>query len=161
MSRKKHLLIPELTERQLRNFWLKIDKRGPDDCWEWSGGKVRGYGNLRLRPLGTYLATRVMYYLATGKQPGPLCVCHKCDNPGCCNPAHFFLGTLTDNAVDMWTKGRGTAPRGVDQSLSKLTEEQVLEIRASNATPTTLAPKYGMTPSAISKIKLRHTWKHI
>ena len=156
--------IPELTDRQLRNFWLKIDKRGPNDCWPWLGRRTpQGYGQFRLHPAGTFKATRVAYYLATGKQPGPLCVCHKCDNPGCCNPAHFFLGTRADNAADRDAKGRGWSPllKGVDHWRAKLTEKQVLEIRASGAKQSVLAARYGVNQPAIHKIKTRKRWKHI
>ena len=28
-------------------FWSKVDKREPDDCWEWQASlDTRGYGNL-------------------------------------------------------------------------------------------------------------------
>ncbi len=155
--------MPGLTDRQLRNFWLKIDKRGPDECWPWlASGDVRGYGQFGLLPAGTrtmFYAHRIAYYLATGKQPGPLCVCHKCDNPSCCNPAHLFLGTQADNMADMRIKDRACVGSG--HGSSKLTEAQVLEIRASNAPGVALAAKYGVKRSTISLIKSRRCWKHI
>jgi hypothetical protein len=27
-------------------------------------------------------------------------VCHRCDNPPCCNPDHLYAGTMSDNALD-------------------------------------------------------------
>lgn len=160
MIRRKNKPISELTDRQLRNFWAKIDKRGPDDCWEWlASGDVRGYGQFGLLPAGMFYAHRIAYYLATGKQPGPLCVCHKCDVPGCCNPAHLFLGTQADNMADMRIKDRACV--GSSHGSSKLTEAQVLEIRASDASGAALGAKYGVKRCAVSEIRTRHTWKHI
>jgi hypothetical protein len=156
--------IPELTERQLRNFWLKVDKRAPDECWKWLASRCWcGYGRLALTPRGLFNAPRVAYYLATGKQPGPLCVCHTCDTPACCNPAHLFLGTHTDNMADKVAKGRakGRLLRGVSNGAAKLTEAQVLAIRASTATGTVLATKYSVSEGMISLIKSRKSWKHI
>jgi hypothetical protein len=161
VSRRKHLQIPELTDKQLKNFHAKIDKRGPDDCWEWLAGKVTGYGSVMIHPFGMHLATRIMYYLATGKQPGSLCTCHTCDNPGCCNPAHLFLGTNADNVADKVAKGRAHGLKGVNHGRVKLTEAQVHAIRASNATGVALAAKYDITEATISRIRLRQRWKHI
>ncbi len=156
----KYRTIPELTAKQLQNFWLKIDKRGPDDCWPWLGCKNgKGYGQFQLYPLQRFFAHRVVYFLTTGKQPAPLCACHKCDVRACVNPAHLFLGTNADNVADMVAKGR--VCRGEDCTLAKLTEKQVLEIRASGGEQSALASEYSVRQGTISKIILRKLWKHI
>jgi len=33
-------------------------------------------------------------------------VCHTCDVRLCCNPAHLFIGTRSDNVADCVAKGR-------------------------------------------------------
>ena len=33
-------------------------------------------------------------------------LCHRCDNPPCCNVRHLFIGTRHDNVQDMILKGR-------------------------------------------------------
>lgn len=87
-------------------FWEKVDKRGPEDCWEWKAAHTkRGYGCFRFNERQD-LSHRVSYILAHGSIPDGLWVLHKCDNPKCVNPAHLFLGTHQDNMNDMKNKGR-------------------------------------------------------
>ena len=92
-------------------FWAKVDKRGPDECWEWTAAKdPNGYGRFRVgRGMSTALSHRLAWQLTHGEKPS-LHVCHHCDNPSCVNPAHLFLGTNADNLADMRAKGRGKTP---------------------------------------------------
>ncbi len=55
-------------------------------------------------------------------------------------------------------------PRGSNHGLSKLTERDVLEIRAApkvNGSGVRLAAEYGVTPGAICMIRSRKNWSHI
>ena len=93
-------------------FWEKVDKRGPDDCWEWKGGiSGNGYGTFWLERQ-SFRAHRVFYELFIGKIPNGLLVCHTCDNPKCVNPNHLFLGTYKDNMQDAVKKGKLLGARG-------------------------------------------------
>jgi hypothetical protein len=87
-------------------FWAKVNRRGPDDCWVWTGSTdPRGYGHIWRQ--GRLVPThRLSYELNRGPIPDGMCVLHRCDNPPCCNPSHLFLGTKADNAHDMHAKGR-------------------------------------------------------
>ena len=54
-------------------------------------------------------------------------ICHRCDNPPCCNPNHLFAGTHDENMRDMVKKGR--SQHGENHSSRKLNGHQVIEIR--------------------------------
>jgi hypothetical protein len=89
-------------------FWAKVDKTG--ECWLWTAAvNSSGYGRLQVGGRGgpgVELAHRFSWKLATGIDPGPLCVLHVCDNPPCVNPDHLVLGTQSANIRDMVGKGR-------------------------------------------------------
>ena len=131
-------------------FWTRVDQSGgPDACWPWIGGRVRGgYGRLDTAT-GT-LAHRTSYELANGPIPEGLHVCHRCDNPPCVNPAHLFAGTNADNVADRVAKGR--PPFGARWG-GKLTDEQVREVRASTEPIRVIAPRYGIAHSTIAAIR--------
>lgn len=96
-------LIERLEEEE--RFWLKVDRSG--DCWEWLAGKTKdGYGRFwfdgKMRR-ATHFAIRT----EGSDVPSGLLVLHHCDNPGCVNPDHLWLGTHIDNNRDREKKGRG------------------------------------------------------
>jgi Fe-S-cluster-containing dehydrogenase component len=91
-----------MTQRDIseEDFWRKVKKRA-DGCWEWTGRKTAyGYGQVYVGGHWTG-AHRMSYSLAAGVRAHPdMLVCHHCDNPGCVNPDHLFLGTHKDNIVE-------------------------------------------------------------
>ena len=95
-------------------FFPRLAER-PNGCIEWTGALHRdGYGIVSTGPDFSekrhWLAHRLAWTLANGRIPDGLCVCHACDNPPCCNPAHLFLGTMADNVADRDRKGRTHHP---------------------------------------------------
>jgi len=144
-------------------FWSHVDVKGDDDCWEWKAKKVEGYGQIRLGSAssGSELAHRVSYQLAYGPIPPGKIVCHRCDNRGCVNPAHLFLGSYGDNSRDMVEKNRSM--KGERHWNAKLTEAQVIAIRAEFIPGSTdqLAEKYGVDRNTIEEIINHRRWIHV
>jgi len=152
------------------SFWARVDKRCPEECWEWQGSTNNtGYGTVGWHGRN-YTAHRVAAWLmgmvATPSVPDHAHdkghVLHKCDNRRCCNPGHFFLGSYADNQLDAYNKKRRAQPRGEAHTNAKLTNKQVEEIRnryASGEYQTPLAKEYGVSQNAISLIIRGKTYK--
>lgn len=138
------------TERQIRDFWAKIDTRGPDECWRWTGGKTSsGYGAKRLSLNGAHvslLSHRMAWLIFNSDIPEGLVVCHKCDNRVCCNPAHLFLGTHKDNTQDMMRKGRGNV-----RMLSPDQEAEARRLRAEGLKVRDIAAELGCSTSPVMR----------
>jgi hypothetical protein len=88
----------------LDRFWSRVDKGA--GCWEWTGGKSDGYGQLCDEYGRKVRAHRYSYTIHHGPIPSGRVVRHTCDNPGCVNPSHLLLGTQLDNAADRDVRGR-------------------------------------------------------
>ncbi len=99
--------IEELNENDIARFKSKTEQS--NDCWSWNGThNSDGYGQAWVLSRHTAIgAHRVAYVIAHGGIPKGLHVLHDCDNPGCVNPNHLFLGTHQDNMIDKEKKGRG------------------------------------------------------
>lgn len=86
------------------------------------------------------------------KPLGGLEACHKCDIPSCINPNHLFPGTRAANAEDCAMK---------DRKSTKLSNDDVRSIRASDESPGKLAKVFGVTPNTIYRIKHRLRRQHV
>lgn len=175
MNRKRRPLSDRFTE--------KVDRSGgPDACWPWTGSRKEsghgevGSGGRRGRILKAH---RVAWELAYGPIPEGMKVCHKCDNPPCCNPTHLFLGTQADNMADMARKGRANrtsrllgdahplrinphlAARGERVGGARLTEADVCLILSSNESQRALARRFGVSRRTVAFVQQRKTWRHV
>jgi len=68
----------------------------PDDCVEWLGSKIRGYGYVGIYGK-TMLAHRASYEFFVGPIPVGLHLDHLCRNRSCINPTHLEPVTQGEN----------------------------------------------------------------
>lgn len=173
-------------------FWARVNKSGPTvrpelgPCWMWDGGRNRaGYGQFSNTLISSQMAHRYSWTLTYGPIPDALFVLHHCDNPPCVNPGHLFLGTKSDNARDMLSKGRQIlqvhperaargadnghythperTPKGERHPLAKITEAQVhqiRELRKQGLFQREVAAALGIKRSMVSDV-LNRTWRHL
>lgn len=145
-------------------FWKKVDIKGEDDCWNWKNGKIRdGYGMFWLET-GNVRAHKLAYILTYGDIDDSLVIMHKCDNPSCCNPRHLQPGTQMQNVHDCMKKGRRRVVFGESRSNSKLTNEDVMEIRRrydNGESGREIAKSIGMSRWHVTQIARREAWTHI
>lgn len=143
-------------------FWRHVTKG--DSCWIWVGNLDRGgYGRLNIH--GKFiLAHRLSWELHNGPIPAGLLCLHKCDNPPCCKPEHLYLGTDKDNTRDKMARNRQGAPRGSNQPMAKLKEDDIPTIRrmiGEGIPCTQIARLYGVSNRPIYTIKHGTGWTHV
>jgi hypothetical protein len=156
------------------DFWAKVTIGEPEECWPYQplSRDGKGYGMTRLGGR-QYRAHRLAYLLSVGPIPAGLFVCHRCDNPPCCNPAHLFVGTVADNNRDRVLKGRGRAAAGDEHGqrrhpnrretmpgtrLSWAKADYIRAAYANGETPTELALRLGVSREAVSHVVHGRTW---
>lgn len=130
---------------------------GPS-CLLWPYGRfANGYGattwNGRSRTVPS-----VVCNLAHGPRPSPKHqVAHNCGVRICCAPLHLRWATAQENQADRAI--HGTHNRGERQGRSKLTAQQVQEIRAQpHRLQRDLAAEFGVTDRTIGEIQRREIW---
>jgi len=154
------------SEEFIERFWARVDKR-PEGCWLWTGNKqYQGYGRTRIdsNPNGTKrLAHRISLELHLGRPiADDVMVAHTpiiCHNRLCVNPAHLREATAFENAFDRELDN--TVAKGEQSGKAKLTETQVLAIKADDRVQRIIAKEYNVSQSTISLIKQKKNWKHI
>jgi hypothetical protein len=134
-------------------------------CWNWEGYiKPNGYGTVwdKYKKNKVYVH-RFYYEKLISKIPAGLCVLHRCDNRGCVNPEHLFLGTYKDNSKDAVKKERWVDNTGEQSGNAKLTWEQVKEIRSRYVprvvTQQQLATEFNVDDSEICRVISGEIWK--
>lgn len=147
-------------------FWKYVDKKQDNECWNWTAYCHKsGYGKINIKDK-IVSAHRFSWVLHNGTIPNdkPL-VLHDCDNPKCVNPSHLFLGTHKDNSDDKVKKNRQSRICGEDHRNSKLTENQIKEIRTLCAkrefTQKKIGKMFNINHRTVSYIHRNKTWKHV
>lgn len=157
------------SEEGQRNFWARVQKAKPNDCWDWTlSFHDSGYGLFAFsagpsRQINIR-AHRISYFLKHGHLPKhPLVVCHTCDNRKCVNPRHLFAGTRQMNNQDMVQKSRQAV--GVKIFTAKLNPEKVREIRrlseVEGLNNTQIAGIFGVRNCTIWNVVNRILWRHV
>lgn len=157
----KHLL----DEKTVSRFWEKVDISSDDACWEWNASYAKrgGYGQFMTSTNNKRTlikAHRFAYFIANPDSDMDGLVCHKCDNPKCCNPSHLYLGDYKTNSQDSVRRGR--AKHCVMTSelapARKLSWKDVENIRTSSLRVKELVALYGVSAQTIWCIRKGKTW---
>lgn len=132
-------------------------------CWEWIGALIgKGYGQFQVRPNKDKNAHRWAWRIYRGRLLDEDRVLHHCDNPRCVNPNHLFVGSSSDNAQDMKSKGRHLF--GERNAKSKLTANDVIEMHnlsKDGMSTYKIAGIFGVHQTIVSRILRGERWEHL
>jgi hypothetical protein len=97
MFRRRRFNDSDLLACHLRSLRARLQQdilvNNESGCWEWqAGANAEGYGYLTHQGV-LYRAHRAAWLAYCGPIPKGMLVCHRCDNPPCCNPDHLFIDT--------------------------------------------------------------------
>lgn len=159
------LNVSEVPSEYVGKFWNLVNRCG-DSCWSWMMSKTkRGYGVFYFNGRRT-TAHRFAYASSRGPIPENMCVCHTCDNPGCVNPDHLYLGTHNDNMRDKAERKRVVSnPLKAERHWNaKLKNQDVIEIRnlwKQGWKQKDIGNKFGITARYVCEIVGRRCWRSI
>ena len=84
-----------LDEKTLARFWSKVNKTGPNECWEWTAVKNPHGGGIFWTGSGFISARKMSFFIKNSRLPVGQIV-SSCGNNGCVNPAHFEPAAYAD-----------------------------------------------------------------
>lgn len=146
-----------------RRFWSKVDVRGLDECWPWMTASVGrfGYGRIGAGRGNQFQATRVAIALTKGLVQDGMSVCHRCDNPPCCNPNHLFVASQKNNLEDARQKGRSVKPPrnfGEKHPAARFDAKTAEAIIQDSRSAKEIARQYGVHVETIYRHKRHQAW---
>lgn len=122
-------------------------------CWEWQARRnPKGYGLFqgKITEWKMVRAHRAAFIALNGPINPSVLVCHRCDNPPCCNPDHLFLSTNFGNYLDSCLKNR--------RSYLRLKDEEVRLIRSSVKSHSQLGREFHRDRATIIRIRRRELY---
>lgn len=125
----------------------------PTPCKLWQGrrGAKAWYPRVWVNGKAVYVHRRACEE-AHGPPPSPRHMAlHACNQPLCYEGDHLYWGTKKENTED--TRRAGTMPLGEKHGCSKLTGEEVRQIRASSEPSRKIAPRYGIAASTVRSLR--------
>ena len=139
----RHLYEERADQSWIPRFHSMVTRRGPSECWEWTGARnAGGYGVLHVEG-GTRYAHHLAWQIARLPYSGGR-LTHTCGNRGCVNPDH-----LDDRDPD---------------NAGKLGEDEVAQIRAICLTgieQSRVAAHFRISPSMVSRIVHGTRWRWV
>lgn len=142
-------------------------------CLNWTGGKQKGYGAVRVSVDGRHKmlrAHRLAYQISNGPIPEGCDVCHHCDNRACFRPTHLFSGTARDNMRDCAEKGRDRrgriqpTTRGQNNPAAKITDDSARQIRVlskAGVSQADIGRRLCISRTIVGRVVHGKTWNHV
>lgn len=137
----------------------------PDGHWKWTGATTKaGYGLVRVdnlpvtgvdgNPVMCTSVQRASWFAHHGAiEPGYM-VCRTCDEQLCINPEHLRLCQNQGEFAVNYAVGSRNGN-------SKLSDDDIRNIRESELSVRTEAKNRGLSPSTVHRIRSGEAWKHI
>lgn len=151
--------MPKTWSETFKRIRAGFERRGPLECWPWTGATSGGYGRTTVWGIpmpahrALWLFLNDLIAIGGSSKDAPQVVRQTCRNRLCGNPAHLVPGKRSELAQTML--GRPRAAARPHTRAGKLTDAQVLAIRADTRSARAIAREYAVNISTVSRIRCR------
>lgn len=145
----------------VRDFIENAILSSTETCIVWPFRIKNGYGVVQIDGVDKF-AHRIVCEAAHGAPFQGANAAHQpivCANRRCINPKHLRWATAQENQRDKFIDG--TVFRGAQVSGAKLSELDIIEIRASRESHSSLGRRFGVSHQTIRYARLGRTWAHV